>query len=66
VPLAIHFVSAESKKENGPPVPAHTGMPKATEYAGWGKLGSANGIRILPNWALSHRIFAFFAGFAII
>jgi hypothetical protein len=34
VPLAIHVVSAESKNENEPPVPALTGMPETSGYAG--------------------------------
>jgi len=34
VPLAIHVVSAESKKEYEPPVPAHTGTPVPSGYAG--------------------------------
>jgi hypothetical protein len=64
VPLAIHVVSAESKKEFEPPVPAHTGTPEPSGYAGWGGLGSANGTgvsakirHIIPHF----RLFARFA-----
>jgi hypothetical protein len=44
VPLAIHVVSAESKKDNEPPDPAHTCTPERSGYAGWRGLGSANDI----------------------
>jgi hypothetical protein len=66
VPLAIHVVSAESKKENEPPVPAHTGMPEPSGYAGWGGLGSANDIGVsakLRQIAPHFRLFADFAHF---
>jgi hypothetical protein len=64
VPLAIHVVSAESKKVNEPPVPALTGMPEASGYAGWGGLGSANGTAVLAKKCPFAADFRRFAGFA--
>jgi hypothetical protein len=66
VPLAIHVVSAESKKENEPPVPAHTGTPEPSGYAGWGKLGSANGVAVwakMPHIVPYFRLFGRFGRF---
>jgi hypothetical protein len=66
VPLAIHVVSAESKKVNEPPVPAHTGMPEASGYAGWGRLGSANETAVSAKNRPFAPDFRRFAGFALI
>jgi hypothetical protein len=66
VPLAIHFVSAESKKENEPPVPAHTGMPEASGYAGCGGLGSANGMAVSAKKRHIAPHFRLFGGFEVI
>jgi hypothetical protein len=64
VPLAIHVVSAESKKVIEPPVPAHTAMPETSEYAGWGRLGSANGMAVSAKNRPFATDFRRFAGFA--
>jgi hypothetical protein len=64
VPLAIHVVSAESKKVNEPPVPALTGMPEASGYAGWGRLGSAKGLAVSAKKCPFAPDFRHFAGFA--
>jgi len=66
VPLAIHVVSAESKKVIEPPVPAHTGMPEASGYAGCGGLGSANGMAVSGKNRPFAADFRRFAGFALI
>jgi hypothetical protein len=66
VPLAIHVVSAESKKVNEPPVPALTGMPEASGYAGWGGLGSANGMPVSAKKCRFAPDFRRFAGFGLI
>jgi hypothetical protein len=66
VPLAIHVVSAESKNKNGPPVPAHTGLPEGSGYAGWGKLGSANDSEVLAKMRFIAPHFRLFACFSII
>jgi hypothetical protein len=66
VPLAIHVVSAESKNKSGPPVPAHTGLPEGSGYAGWGKLGSANDSEVLAKMRFIAPHFRLFACFSII
>src|SRR3954471_17280520 len=63
VPLAIHVVSAESKKVIEPSVPALTGMPEASGYAGWGRLGSANGMPVSAKKCRFAPDFRRFAGF---
>jgi hypothetical protein len=64
VPLAIHVVSAESKKVIEPSVPALTGMPEASGYAGCGGLGSANGMAVSAKKCPFTPDFRHFAGFA--
>jgi hypothetical protein len=64
VPLAIHVVSAESKKVIEPSVPALTGMPEASGYAGWGGLGSANKTAVSAKKRPFAPDFRHFAGFA--
>jgi hypothetical protein len=66
VPLAIHVVSAELTKQNEPLVPAHTGMPETKGYAGWGRLGSANGTAESAKMCQIGTIFRLFADFALI
>jgi hypothetical protein len=66
VPLAIHVVSAESKNENEPPVPALTGMPETSGYAGWGRLGSANGMPVSAKKRRFAPDFRRFGGFLLI
>jgi hypothetical protein len=54
------------KKIYEPPVPAHTGLPEASEYAGCGGLGSANGIADSAKKRHIAPHFCRFAGFAVI
>jgi hypothetical protein len=66
VPLAIHVVSAESKKVIEPSVPALTGMPEPSGYAGWGGLGSANGMAVSAKKRPFATDFRRFGGFSLI
>jgi hypothetical protein len=66
VPLAIHVVSAELTKQNEPLVPAHTGVPGERGYAGWGRLGSANGTVESAKVCQIGTNLRFFVDFALI
>jgi hypothetical protein len=50
------------KKQNEPPVPALTGMPEASGYAGCGGLGSANGTVVSAKMRHIAPHFRLFAG----
>jgi hypothetical protein len=54
------------KKVNEPTVPALTGMPEASGYAGWGRLGSANGMPVSAKKRPFDANFRHFPGFALI
>jgi hypothetical protein len=66
VPLAIHFVSAESKNKNGPPVPALTGTSASHRIPVCCKLDSVNGAAILAEKSRIPALLRLFACFIVI